>query len=119
MCSALGTPRPPASHLFGEGAKLSGKTLTQALRGDAKMAFHLAGKGCVKPLSTACGHLSEKKSGRVAQHVLSGWQKRTREEGQAQILAFYISWYEVKDEQGECEILSKISFQPHRNNSTS
>lgn len=61
LCSALCTSQLPASHLFGGGAKLSGKTLTQALHGNAKMAFELAGKGCLKPLSNACGHLSERR----------------------------------------------------------
>lgn len=118
LCSALCTSQLPASCLFGGGAKLNGKTLTEGLHGDAAMAFQLAGKGCLKSLSNACGHLSEKKSGRVVLRVLSGWQRRTREKGRAQNLAFYISWYEVKDEQGECEILLKISCQPHRNNLT-
>lgn len=80
--------------------------LTQALRGDAKMAFQQAGKGCLKPLSGVSGHLSIKKSGRVMLWVLAG---RGGQGKHVQTLAFYISWHEGKDKQGECEVLLKMS----------
>lgn len=63
LCFALCASQPPASHRFGGGAQLSGKTLTQAMYGDAKMVFQLAGKGFLKPLSNAGEHLSKKKKG--------------------------------------------------------
>lgn len=106
-----------SSHLFGGGAKVSGKTLTQVLRGDAKMAFQLAGKGCLKALFQCAWASFWKKE----------WQGNTvgplwmAEENKGRGLSAdpYISWDEVKDEQGECEILLKIPCQPHRNNLTS